>query len=199
MNNQEQLDLITQIRGEVTQKRKLRGRNPFLIWGYTIAIVYLLTFITIMLWNNDICLFILCGIVVVGIPFMQDTLHDDYKRSHMRSKEDDYVLKVWLFVGVALGVAALATGLAGLHHLCLFPLAGLLIGMGSFFTGVIMRFRPKKVCGIIACSLSAISLFLQGDLWPWQLFAVAVITVIALIIPGHMYNSYLRKNNQLES
>ena len=199
MNNQEQLDLITQIRGEVTQKRKLRGRNPFLIWGYTIAIVYLLTFAAMLVWKNDYCLFILCGIVVVGIPFMQDTLHDDYKRTHMRSKEDDYVLKVWLFVGVALGVAAFATGFAGLHHLCLFPLACLLIGMGGFFTGVILRFRPKVVCGIIACFLSIIPLFLQGDLWPWQLFVTAIVSVIALIIPGHMYSNYLRESNQLES
>ena len=199
MSHQEELDIIARVRGEVTQKQKLTGRNPFLIWGYTIAIVYLLTFAAMLLWNSDYCLFILCGIAVVGIPYMQDSLHDDYKKNHMRPKEDGYVLKVWLFVGVALGFAAFATGLAELHHLCLFPLSCLLIGMGGFFTGVIMRFRPKKVCGIIACLLSIIPLFLHGNLWPWQLFAVAIATVIALVIPGHMYNNYLRKSYQLES
>lgn len=198
METMNELDIIAQIRGEVMQKKEISGKNPFLIWGYSIAIAYLLTFGAMMLWNNSWCLFILCGIPVVGVPFMQNSLHEDYKRCHMRTKEEDYVLKVWLFVGIAIGVSAFATAFAGVYHQCLFPLACLLMGMGSFFTGVILCYKPKRVCGIIACILSAVPLFLQDDLWPWQLFSTAIITVIALIIPGHMFNSYLRKNHHLE-
>lgn len=199
MGTTNELDIITRIRGEATRRNEMTGKNPFLIWGYSIVIAYLLTFAAMMLCDNDLFLFILCGIPLVGVPYMQNNLHEDYNRNHVRTKEDNYVLKVWLFVGFACGFAALATGFAGVHHQCLFALASLLIGMGSLFTGVIMRFRPKVVCGIIACLLSAIPLFLQDELWAWQLFVTAIVTVIALIIPGHMFNSHLRKYHQLSS
>ena len=199
METASELDIITRIRGKATHSHEMTGKNPFLIWGYSIAVAYLLTFVAMMLWHNDLFLFILCGIPVVGVPFMQNSLHEDYSRTHVRTKEDDYILKVWLFVGFACGFAALVTGFAGVHRQCLFALACLLMGMGGLFTGVIMRYRPKVVCGIIACVLSAVPLFLQGDLWAWQLFSTAIVSIIALIIPGHMLNSHLRKYNQLES
>ena len=70
---------------------------------------------------------------------------------------------------------------------------GLLCGMGCFITGIILHFRPKTVCGIIASMLSVVPLFFQSDLWPWQLPATAVIVTIALIIPGHLFRHYVRK------
>ena len=181
-----ELDIINQIRGKAMHKPNVTGRNPFLVWGYSIVVAYFLTFAAMMLWDNPWCLFILCLIPVVGVPFMQTSLHKDYQRHHLRTKEDDYVLKVWLFVGLAIGFFTIS-------------LASLLVSMGSLFTGVILRYKPKKVCGLIACVLSAVPLFLQDELWRWQLLATAIIVLIALVIPGHMYNSYLRNKNLFES
>ena len=65
--------------------------------------------------------------------------------------------------------------------------------MGCFLTGVISRFHPMKVCGIIGSALSFAALFLQGDLWPWQLIVAAIITIVTLIIPGHMLKQYVKK------
>jgi hypothetical protein len=59
-------------------------------------------------------------------------------------------------------------------------------------TGIILHFRPKIICGIVASALSAIPLFLQGDLWPWQLLVASVIVTIALIIPGHLFKNYVK-------
>ena len=50
------------------------------------------------------------------------------------------------------------------------------------------------ICGIIASTLSAVPLFFQDDLWPWQLFITAIIVTIALIIPGHLFRRYVRKS-----
>jgi MFS family permease len=194
-----ELDIINQIRGKAMHKPNVTGRNPFLVWGYSIVVAYFLTFAAMMLWDNPWCLFILCLIPVVGVPFMQTSLHKDYQRHHLRTKEDDYVLKVWLFVGVAIGFFTIITSIAGFYRQSLFSLASLLVSMGSLFTGVILRYKPKKMCGLIACVLSAVPLFLQDELWRWQLLATAIIVLIALVIPGHMYNSYLRNKNLFES
>lgn len=67
--------------------------------------------------------------------------------------------------------------------------------MGSFLTGVISRFRPMKACGIIGTVLSFGSFFFQGDLWPWQLFVIAIVTVISLIIPGHLSRKNVKTMN----
>ncbi|MBO7046808.1 MAG: hypothetical protein J6W38_10760, partial [Prevotella sp.] len=86
----------------------------------------------------------------------------------------------------------IAMGLANVYQQCLFPLIAFLCGMGCFMTGIILHFRPKTVCGIIASILSAVPLFFQGDLWPWQLFVTAIIVIIALIIPGHLFRCYVK-------
>lgn len=84
-------------------------------------------------------------------------------------------------------------GLAGVFDKLYCTFQGLLIGFGCLMTGLILHFRPKTVCGIIASMLSAVPLFFQGDLWPWQLLITSAIAVIALIIPGHMFRTYVRK------
>ena len=64
--------------------------------------------------------------------------------------------------------------------------------MGCFMTGIILHFRPKTICGIIASLLSAVPLFFQGEQWSWQLLVTAVIVTIALIIPGHLFKKYVQ-------
>ena len=83
-------------------------------------------------------------------------------------------------------------GFAGVFQQCYCAFQGLLVGLGCFMTGIILHFRPKIVCGIIASLLSAVPFFFQGDLWPWQLLFTSAIAVIALIIPGHLFRRYVR-------
>jgi len=70
----------------------------------------------------------------------------------------------------------------------------LLCGMGCYMTGIILHFKPKTICGIMGAVLSVLPLFFQGELWPWQLLITAIITVIVLIIPGHMYRHYVKQS-----
>jgi hypothetical protein len=63
----------------------------------------------------------------------------------------------------------------------------LLCSMGSFMTGVMARQRIHVICALIAGALSFVPLLFQGELWPWQLPATALVLAFALIIPGHMF------------
>ena len=51
-----ELDIINQIRGKAMHKPNVTGRNPFLVWGYSIVVAYFLTFAAMMLWDNPWCL-----------------------------------------------------------------------------------------------------------------------------------------------
>ena len=48
MDTQNELNIITRIRGEVTARKELTGENLFLAWGYPTAIVMLMEFVALM-------------------------------------------------------------------------------------------------------------------------------------------------------
>ena len=193
MTTNDQLDIIARTRAEVMGEKELTGENLFLAWGYPTAIVLLAEFAALMIWNEDWCAWLWTGIPLIGTPLMIYFLNEDYERTRRRTLEQNVILMMWVFIGFASFVGGCAIGFAGVFEQCYCAFQGLLVGMGCFMTGIILHFRPKTICGIIASLLSAVPLFFQGDLWPWQLLFTSAIAVIALIIPGHMFRTYVRK------
>ena len=193
MSTNQELDVIGQIRSKVISEKVPTGENLFLVWGYPTAFFLLLEFVALMVWNEDWCHWIWTGIPMIGTPLMLYFINEDYERTHHRTLEQNVILMMWVYIGFACSLGGFAMGLVNIYRQCLFPFIGLMCGMGCFMTGIILHFRPKTICGIIASVLSAVPLFFQGDLWPWQLFITAVIVIVALIIPGHLFRQYVRK------
>ena len=192
-STEQELDIITRVRGEVMSRKEPTGENLFLAWGYPTAIVLLAEFVALLVWNENWCNWLWAGIPLIGTPLMVYFLNEDYERTHQRTLEANVILMMWIFIGFASCVGGAAMGFAGVFQQSFFAYLGLLCGMGCFMTGIILHFRPKTICGIIASMLSAVPLFFQGDLWPWQLLVVSLIAVIALIIPGHLFRQYVRR------
>ena len=192
MNTEQELDIITRVRGEIKSRQEPTGENLFLAWGYPTAFFLLVEFAALMLWNENWCTWIWAGIPLVGAPLMLYFLNEDYERTRRRTLEQNIILMMWVFIGFASFFGGFFMGFANVFEQCYCSFQGLLIGMGCFMTGLILHFRPKTICGIIASALSAVPLFFQGDLWPWQLLITAMITVIALIIPGHLFKQYVK-------
>ncbi|MBR4368971.1 MAG: hypothetical protein IKP52_06690 [Prevotella sp.] len=192
MNTAKELNIITQTRGEVMSHQELTGENLFLAWGYPTVIVLLLEFAALMLWNEDWCMWLWAGIPLIGAPLMIYFLRKDYERTHSRTHDQNNILVMWIFVGFACCIGGFVMGCTGVFQKAFFAFLCLLCGMGCFMTGIILHFRPKTVCGIVASLLSAVPLFFQDDLWPWQLLVTAVIVTIALIIPGHLFRHYVK-------
>ena len=192
----QELDIIASIRGEVIGNREPTGENLFLAWGYPTAFFLLVEFAALMLWHEVWCDWIWIGIPFVGAPLMIHFLRKDFERTGHRSLNANVILQMWIYVGIVSFFGGLTMGFAGLfmQYYCMFQ--GLLISMGCFLTGLILRFRPKTVCGIIGTVLSFVSLFSQGDLWPWQMLITAIVTIVALIIPGHLFKQFV-KNYEL--
>ena len=193
MTTTEKLNIIAQMRGQVLSRKELTGENLFLAWGYPTAIVLLLEFAALLIWNEDWCAWLWAGIPLIGTPLMIYFLNEDYERTRRRTHDENVILMMWIFIGFASCVGGAAMGFAGVFPLCYCAYQGLLIGMGCFMTGIILHFRPKTICGIIASLLSVVPLFFQGDLWPWQLLIASFISVIALIIPGHLFRRYVKQ------
>ena len=193
----EELDIITRMRGEVMSRRELTGENLFLAWGYPTVLVLLVEFAALLIWNEDWCSWLWAGIPLIGTPLMIYFLNEDYERTHSRTLEQNIILMMWIFIGFASCVGGAAMGFSGVFRQAFFAYLSLLCGMGCFMTGIILHFRPKTICGILASLLSAVPLFFQGDLWPWQLLVTAVTITISLIIPGHLFRRYVKKSRTL--
>ena len=196
MITNDELDIIARTRSEVIGKKDLTGENLFLAWGYPTAIVLLLEFAALMWQNEDWCAWLWMGIPLVGAPLMIYFMHKDYERTHKRTFEQNIILVLWIFIGFASCVGGAAMGFAGVFKLCFFAYLCLLCGLGCFMTGIILHFRPKVVCGIIASVLSIVPLFFQGELWPWQLLFTSFTVIISLIVPGHLFRRYVRGTYQ---
>lgn len=192
MQETNELEMIAQIRNKVKGTMEPTGENLFLVWGYPTAFFLLLEFVAFMLFHEEWCEWIWIGIPVVGAPLMVHYLKIDYERTGHRTLEQNAILQMWIFVGCVSGIGGFAMGFAGLYWICFFTFLSLLSSMGCFLTGVVLRFTPTVVCGIIATILSFVPLFLQGDLWLWQLPVTALVFIIALIIPGHMFKKYVK-------
>ena len=197
MNTIEELDIITRMRGEVMSRRELTGENLFLAWGYPTVLVLLVEFAALLIWNEDWCMWLWAGIPLIGTPLMIYFLNEDYERTHSRTLEQNIILVMWIFIGFASCVGGAAMGFSGVFQQAFFAYLSLLCGMGCFMTGITLHFRPKTICGILASLLSAVPLFFQGDLWPWQLLVTAVTITISLIIPGHLFRRYVKMSRTL--
>lgn len=191
-----ELDIITQIRGEVMSQQEPTGENLFLAWGYPTAIFLFVEFAALLLWNENWCSWIWMGIPLVGAPLMVHFLNKDFERTHRRTHKQDVILQMWVYIGFVSFIGGGAMGFCGVFEQCYSAFQGLLISIGCYMTGLILHFRPKVVCGIAGTLLSMLPLFFQGDLWPWQLFVAALVATVALIIPGHLFHSYVRNENQ---
>ena len=188
----QELDIIAHIRSEVTGRKVPTGENLFLAWGYPTAFFLLLEFAALMLWHENWCEWLWAGIPLVGAPLMMYFLKKDYERTGRRTPEQSVILQMWICVGFVSCIGGATMGFAGVFEMVYCTFQGLLIGIGCFMTGLILRYQPKIVCGLVAIVLSFLSLFFQGELWHWQLLVAAIVTIVSLIIPGHLFHQYVK-------
>lgn len=192
MNTTDELKIITRTRGEILGRKDLTGENLFLAWGYPTAFFLIVEFAALVWWNENWCCWIWMGIPLVGAPLMIHFLGQDYDRTGRRTLDSNIILQMWVYVGFVSFFGGATMGFADVFEQCYCMFQGVLISMGCFLTGVILRFRPKAVCGIVGTLLSFVALFFQGEQWPWQLLITAIVTIITLIIPGHLFRRYVK-------
>lgn len=185
--NFDALDVIARTRDKVKIDSKPTGDSLFILWGSLTAFFFLLEFVCWQVFRADWCEFLWAGIPVIGGPWMAFLLKKDHDRTHMRTKESKLVLDVWMFAGIVCCLGGFVLGFANLEKEVLLPLIGLLVGAGAFVTGEVLGYRPKIVGGLAGAGLGMVSFLLQGDIWIWQALALAMVAMVALVIPGILY------------
>lgn len=190
--NFDALEVIARTRGKVNMDDTPTGGKLFPLWGWLTAFFYLLEFVLWQWLHREWCLWLWVGVPVIGIPLMMLLLRRDHERAHLRTRRSRIVLDYWIFAACAIGAGGFLFGFTGLYEMLEAPLICLLVGIGAFITGEEVRFRPMVFGGLAGAAIGMGSFLLQGDLWPWQLLAVAVCAVVALIVPGYLFEKSVK-------
>ncbi len=186
------LEVIARTRGKVDMDSTPTGGRLFPLWGWLTVVFYSLEFVVSHCLHQAWGLWLWIGIPVVGFPLMTVFLRKDHERTHIRTHRSKLVLDYWIFAACAIGIGGFLFGFTGLYETVENPMICLLVGIGAFITGELARFRPMIVGGLAGAAIGICSFVLQGELWTWQLLAIVLVALVALIVPGHMYEKRVK-------
>lgn len=181
------LEVIVRTRGKVNMDGAPTGGMLFPLWGWLTAVFYLAEFVCWQWLHQEWCLWLWMGIPVVGLPLMAFLLRKEHERVHMRTRGSRLVLDYWIFTACAIGLGGFLFGFFGLYEVIENPMICLLVGIGAFITGEEVRFRPMIAGGLVGAAIGLGAFLLQGELWVWQMPAIVLVAVLALVVPGYMF------------
>ena len=190
--NFDALEVIARTRGKVEMDDIPTGGKLFPLWGWLTAFFYTLEFVLSKLTGQEWCLWLWVGIPLIGIPLMISILRKDREQAHMRTRSSKLVLDYWILAACVIGIGGFIFGFCGIYETVENPVICLLVGTGAFVTGEKARFRPMTVGGIIGVAIGIGAFLLTGELWVWQTLAIALCAIVALIVPGYMFEKKIK-------
>ena len=185
--NFDALEVIARTRGKVEMDERPIRNGIFLYWGWPTTVCFALMFALWQWLHQEWCLFVWAGIPLVGVPLTIRAFRKDREKTHIRTHASKMVVDYWIFVGAFCLFGGFMFGFSNLGFVCYYPLISLLVGLGAFITGEVIRFRPMVVGGIIGAVIGIGAFMLQGDNSSMQILAVAIVALLSLVIPGHLY------------
>ena len=189
--NFDALEVIARTRGKVDMDSNPTGDPIFVLWGSLTAFFYILEFVFMRL-GFSWAIWLWAGVPVVGLPLMAVILRRSHLRDHRRTRGSKLVLDYWIFAACAIGLGGFIFGFFDIYEVVENPMICLLIGIGCFLTGEVMRFRPKIICGLIGAAIGIGSFLLQDGLWVWQPLVVALAAIVSLLLPGLLFNKSVK-------
>lgn len=153
----------------------------YLLWGWVILICALGHFMLLQLDITEHPEMIWASTWLVVI-FQVIYLSKRKKKEKVKTYSDEIMAYVWISFVVCLFLVGFILGKEKLF-VYMYPLFLVLYGIPTFLSGVIMRFTPLKVGGIMCWVLSVISAFILPN---YTLLLLALAVVIAWIIPGYL-------------
>ncbi|MDL2221602.1 hypothetical protein LJC35_03505 [Parabacteroides sp. OttesenSCG-928-N08] len=189
LNEKESLELISRMIRNTQQRMEEGSGTMFLIWGYTTVIVTMLVWALLMKTGNYHWQWLWFLLPLIGSLL---SLYN-HKREEKRPRASTYVDKVINYIWIVLGITGfLLSSVSILHRLPILFIIVLIMGIGTTLTGMIVRFRPLVVSGIVGMLLSVVLSFLG---WKTQMPVFASIFIVMMIIPGHYLNYKSRQRD----
>ena len=186
-NEEESMALIAEMIRNTQRKMERGAGTPMLVWGYATVLATLAVWVGLKLTNDYRVQFLWFLIPVIGLTWM---LFQRRQPPEVRTYVDKVVSYIWIVMGWSGFIVSCLSFLGAIRTTILFIIT-LMMGQGSVLTGLVTRFRPLTIGGIVALLLSFALLHLTDiDL---HLLTFALAFVAMGIIPGHILNRRAKK------
>lgn len=160
----------------------------YLLWGWVVFCCSVAHFILLkinLVKHPEMVWMLTWVAVIVQIVY----LIKQKKRERVKTYADEIISFLWVSFGISMFIitfifAKLNTWVA------MFPVALLLYGFPTFLTGIIMKFNPLKIGGIVCWLLSITATFVQPI---YALLFLAIAMLAAWIIPGYLLKAHFKK------
>lgn len=186
ISEKESLELIARMIRETQDNTARYAAYPLLTWGYTTVVVsvvvyFLYTCTGVWQWN----------FLWFALPAIAGPLTVFFNRKEEKKGTKNYIDRItgqiWMVFGVVGFVLSCFSFFANVP--ILFVIA-LLMGMGATLTGLVCKYKPLSVAGMIGIAFSFSLLFVHGS-GVYLIFAA--IFIVMMIVPGHIMNKQMKK------
>lgn len=195
LTEKESLELITRMIQNTRCNLDAGNGNLFLAWGYVGAILTLIVVGGLYFTKNPMWMWAFWAIPLIGIPV---GIYLDSKVQKLPKSYTDKVLaEIWRMLGCLTMALVIGTTFMQQFEFIL-PLCALLVSIGSILTGIIVRCKAFYLYSMIGLAIALYMLLsAMGDESPTyiSLLCFVVVSVFAMIIPGHMLNHAAKKEN----
>ncbi len=190
MNEKESLELITRMIDNTRKGIEKNAALPMLIFGYTSIVTTLAVWFAITKTENYMfhLLWIaipVIGWLVYGLLGWARTRRGGVSQSHLGS----LIGRIWIF-------------LAGVMMLCMIPvfllrgfpapfIMTLLAAIGVSCTGLLVKYAPLIICGILGILTSFVLLWVTGIT---SMVVLAIAFAVMMVLPGHILHNAANKN-----
>ena len=181
----EELDLIEQAIAQA--KENLSNHSyDFIFWGWLVSISAIINYVLLAyssLGNQSYLIWpITMTIGSIGVFWYY--LKREKKKSH-KTHLEYFLSSLWMVLGGVLILLSLATPFVDLNPWFLFPL---LLGVGTLVSGVVLKFRPLVIGGIVLLGFPFYNIFVSGS--------SVLLLYAAVIIVSYLVPRYLLKRHQ---
>ena len=187
ISERESLDLIASMVNKAKNSFSESGKL-YIIWGWLIFLCCLVQFVALKFFNTNISYiwFSTWILLIYQIFFLKN------KRKHriVRTYTEEISGFVWIVFFICLLILVFI-GIQFGQYQMIDPMILVLYGMPTFLSGIIIKFRPLIIGGIVCWLLAILSTFVAFDL---QLLLVAAGVAAGWIIPGYILRNRFQKN-----
>ncbi len=189
MNESQSMQLIAAMINKAKNRFNETG-TLYLLWGWLILACCIIQFAGNYFFNWHYAFTIwytTWGAVIYQIFYLKKKK----RKEGVSTYTDDIIKYVWLALFICAAILILML-IKFQYYLAIYPTILIIYGLPTFLSGVIIKFKPLQLGGIICWALSIICVFV---LFKYQLLLIALAVILAWIIPGYLLKAKFKKEN----
>ena len=189
MTREESLSIISGMINNAKNRFSETG-TLYLLWGFVIFICCITQFVMLYFFNNQNAYYVWYTTWVVAL-YQFYYLFKKRKKEKVKTYTDEIVGFVWftfIICSFILVYILIKNNSLNAINACVL----VMYGMPTFLSGIILRFKPLKIGGIICWLLAIGAMFTT---YQYQLLLLALAVIVAWIIPGFILRSKYNKEN----